>query len=112
MPGIRFGNKDALLISGEVIVANTCPTCRHSESQAVVEAKTLGLMQEFQSGIYTCCQIAEWALEQSLAWFEATRDCRKPDQNATRLLGSDEMDSVLVPVRTRRPQVPWSRNSY
>jgi hypothetical protein len=91
-------------------MTNTCATCGHTESQAIVEAKTLGLEQEFQSGIYTCCQIAEWAAEQSLAWFEATCDSSKPDGDDTRLLESDGMEPVLVPVRTRRAQVPWFRS--
>jgi hypothetical protein len=90
-------------------VINTSRTCGHTELEAIADAKTLGLLQEFQSGIYTCCQIAEWAAEQSLAWFEATCDCRNPDGDATTLLESDEKESVLVPVRTRRPQVPWFR---
>jgi len=91
-------------------VTNTCGTCGHTETQAIVEARTLGLEQEFQSGVHTCCQIVEWAGEQAQAWFEATRDCRKSDRDATESLESDEMESVLVRVRTRRPQVPWFRN--
>jgi hypothetical protein len=89
-------------------VTNACGTCGHTHSQAIGEAKTLGLAQEFQSGIHTCCQIAEWAAEQRLAWFEATLDCGKPNADATVL---DEMESVLVRVRTQPAQVPWFRNT-
>lgn len=89
-------------------MTNRCGSCGHTESQTILDAKSLGLQQEFQSGIYTCCQIAEWAAEQALAWLEATRDCPKPDAVATE---SDEMEPVLVRVRTRRPQVPWYRSA-
>jgi hypothetical protein len=91
-------------------MTNTCATCGHTESQAIVEAKTLGLQQEFESGIYTCCQIVEWAAEQSQAWFEATHDCRKPDGHDTKLPDYGETESLLVRVRTKRQKVPWFRS--
>jgi hypothetical protein len=92
-------------------MTNTCATCVHTESQAIVEAKTIGLQQEFESGIYTCCQIVEWAAEQSQAWFEATRDCRMPDGHDTKLPDSGESESLLVRIRTKRRTVPWFRSS-
>jgi hypothetical protein len=58
-------------------MSNMCRTCGCTESLAVAHAKTLGLLQELQSGIYTCCQIAEWADEQWSAWFEATEEANK-----------------------------------
>jgi hypothetical protein len=48
--------------------------CGHTESQVVADARALGLLEEFQCGVDTCCQIAAWADEQSLAWFEATTE--------------------------------------
>ena len=48
-----------------------CKICGRSDSQVLADAGTLGLLQEFQCGIYTCCQISEWADEQWLAWSKA-----------------------------------------
>ena len=91
-------------------MTNTCATCGHTELQAIVEAKPLGLEQEFESGIYTCCQIVEWAAEQSQAWFEATHDCRKPDGHDTNLPDFGGTESPLVRVCTKRREVPWFRS--
>src|SRR3954453_12354433 len=55
-------------------MSNRCKVCGYTESQAMADARTLGLQPELQSGLYTCCQIAEWAEEQRLAWFEATQE--------------------------------------
>jgi hypothetical protein len=88
----------------------TCRTCRRSDSQIVADAKALGLLQEFQCGIYTCCQIAEWADEQCLAWFEATQEDGKSVDEVKRRPELGEAEAVLVAVRLRRAQVPWFRN--
>ena len=84
-------------------------TCGCTESQVIADAKTLGIQQEFESGIYTCCQVEEWAQEQWSAWVEATRqDAGQADEgmNGSEL---DEPEATLVPVRLRRP-VPWFKN--
>jgi hypothetical protein len=87
-----------------------CTKCGRTESQITAEAKTLGLLQEFQSGVYTCCQISEWAQEQWLAWAEA----RQEDSNALiDTTGWSEFDGsgvVFVPVRLRRQRAPWYRD--
>jgi len=84
-----------------------CTNCGRTESQAIADAKTLGLLQELQVGIYTCCQISEWADEQWSAWAEATRqDCNLAEHVITRPERT-EAEPVLVPLRRRRPQVPW-----
>ena len=90
-----------------------CSKCERTESQITADAKTLGLLQELQCGVYTCCQIVGWADEQSLAWFEATEEDTRLVDNTTGLLQIDEGDSegVLVPVRLRRRQVPWYKHS-
>ena len=62
-------------------MTDKCMNCGRTESQITADAKTLGLLQEFQSGVYTCCQIADWADEQWLAWFEATQQDNKADRN-------------------------------
>lgn len=42
-------------------MTDKCKTCGRTPSQAIADARTLGVQQEFDSGIYTCCQIAQWA---------------------------------------------------
>jgi hypothetical protein len=90
-------------------MTNTCSACGYTESQAIADARTLGLQEELQSGVFTCCQIAEWADEQWLAWLEAAEEDGRPTNDVTKLLESDETKAALVPVRLRRPQVPWYR---
>jgi hypothetical protein len=85
----------------------SCDACGLTETQALADAKTLGLLEEFRGGVYTCCQVAMWANEQWLAWFDAV------DGGGTELAAGIELpeepeESLLVPVRLRRP-VPWSR---
>ena len=91
-------------------MTDKCTNCGRTESQVIADAKTLGLVQEFQSGVYTCCQIAEWADEQWLTWFEATQKDNKLVDDATSQPEYDETQLVFVPVRFRRQQVPWYRN--
>ena len=87
-----------------------CKQCGRTDAQITADAKTLGLLQEFQSGLYTCCQIAEWADEQWLAWFEATQEDSKLVDDIASRPGIDDSECVFVPVRLRRQQVPWYRN--
>lgn len=76
----------------------------------MADAKMLGFEQEFQSGIYTCCQIAHWAREQWSAWFQATaEDAKYRNDGGISPEPSDE-EAVFVPVRFRRT-VPWFRRS-
>ena len=44
-----------------------CKRRGHTESKITADAKTLGLLQELENGVYTCCQISQWADEQCLA---------------------------------------------
>jgi hypothetical protein len=90
-------------------MSEKCEKCGRAESQITADAKTLGLVQELQSGVYTCCQISEWADEQWLAWLEATQEDNKDDNDVTIRPEFGETDVVLVPVRLRRQQVPWYR---
>ena len=87
-----------------------CTQCGRTESEVTADARTLGLLPEFECGAYSCCQIVEWADEQWLAWFEATQeDNKRVDDSILRPeFGEDGL--VLVPVRLRRRQVPWYRN--
>ncbi len=84
---------------------NTCRGCGASESQAIANAKALGLELELQSGVYTCCQVANWAREQLSAWREAAKeDCETAHELRERA-ESKEAEAALVPVRVRRPRV-------
>ena len=76
----------------------------------MADARTLGLEQEFQNGIYSCCQIAEWAQEQWSAWFQATEEDAKYRNAADVSAELRDEEAVLVPVRFRRP-VPWFRRA-
>ena len=87
-----------------------CRKCGRAESQIIADAKALGLLQELQSRVYTCCQISKWADEQSLAWSRATQEDNKGIDNVTIRPEFSEANLVLVPVRLRRQQVPWYKN--
>jgi hypothetical protein len=92
-------------------MANQCMNCARTEAQVIADAKSLGLTQEFQSGVYNCCQISEWADEQWLAWFQATQeDIERLDELTLRRSAFGDTGPVLVPVRFNRPQVPWYRS--
>ena len=93
-------------------MTDKCTNCGRTGSQIAADARTLGLLQEFQSGVYSCCQIAAWADEQWLAWFDATQEDSRLVDNVTGRAQVDDSDreSVFVPVRLRRQQVPWYRN--
>jgi len=86
-----------------------CTNCGRTNSQIVADAKTLGLLQEFECGLYSCCQISEWADEQCQAWFEALMQ-DDIDLDATTGPEADERDAIFVPVRLRRQHVPWYRS--
>lgn len=59
-----------------------CRNCGCTESQAIADARTLGLDREYQNGFYTCCQVVAWADEQWLAWLEAAIEDGKPVDEA------------------------------
>ena len=88
----------------------SCEACGLTESQALADAKTLGLLEEFKCGIYTCCQINAWAQEQWLAWFEAVEADAFRTQDGLGPVEESEAEAMLVPVRLRRP-VPWYRRA-
>ena len=93
-------------------MTDKCAKCGRTESQITSDVKALGLQQEFQCGVYTCCQIAAWADEQWLAWFEATQEDSSLVDNMTARaqVEEDDCEGVLVPVRLRRRQVPWYKH--
>jgi hypothetical protein len=89
-------------------MSKMCTICDSTEPQAIANAKALGLEQEFQGGMYTCCQVAKWAAEQSLAWQEAARENATPSDDLTKPAESPQTEAALVPVRLRRQQTRWS----
>jgi hypothetical protein len=91
-------------------MTDTCMNCGRTQSQVIADAKTLGLLQEFEGGLYSCCQIMEWADEQCRAWFEALAQDGKLADDRTTGHDVDDSDIMLVPVHLRRKQVPWYRN--
>ena len=80
---------------------HTCTVCGSTWSQAVADAAALGIQPEPLRSVYTCCQIAEWALEQQLVWAEAAQEDR---------VAEEESVGVLVPVRLRQPKTARLKN--
>jgi len=66
----------------------------------------LGLNDEFERGLYSCCQLVAWADEQWLAWIEAASEDGKPVDKATKPLEINEAEPepVLVRLRSQRQQ--------
>ena len=60
-----------------------------------------GLSKEFASGIYTCCQVVQWADEQWLAWLDAAAQDGKMAEEA-RPLEISEAAREFVHVRSRK----------
>ncbi|HEX4771182.1 MAG TPA: hypothetical protein VH351_10145 [Bryobacteraceae bacterium] len=92
-------------------MADKCTNCGRTASQTIADAKTLGLFEELQSGVYKCCQISEWADEQWLAWFQAIEEDSGRVEDNMLCTKFTERGLVLVPVRFNRPQVPWYRGA-
>ena len=95
---------------------NICRFCGCTESQARADAMALGLNDEFEKGLYSCCQLVAWADEQWFAWTEAASEDGKPLDQATKPIEIHEAEPepVLVRVRNKRRQgnesFPQSRN--
>jgi hypothetical protein len=68
--------------------------------------RTLGLQQAPQNGFYTCCQIAQWADEQWLAWLEAAQEDGKHVDDVSWPTEFGRGKAIVVPVRFRPPHVP------
>jgi hypothetical protein len=87
-----------------------CEFCGRTQSDAIADAKTLGLEQEFEAGIYTCCQVSAWADEQAVAWLEAIDADEQGADEQIMAPQQGESQAVFVFVRASRPQVPWYKN--
>jgi len=95
----------------EEMAMNICRFCGCTESQARADAMVLGLNDEFERGLYSCCQLVAWADEQWLAWTEAALEDGKPLDKVTKPLEIDpaEPEPVLVRVRSKGQQGNKSR---
>jgi len=89
---------------GEEMAMNICGFCGCTESQARADAMALGLNDEFEKGLYSCCQLVAWADEQWCAWTEAASEDGKPLDQATKPIEIHEAEPVLVRVRNKRQQ--------
>lgn len=83
-----------------------CRDCGCNHAQAAADAKALGFEREFDAGIYTCCQLAQWADEQWLVWHEAAVEDGKVPEEVTRALEVEAVDTRFVPVHIRLRQDP------
>jgi hypothetical protein len=90
----------------EEATMNICRFCGCTESQARADASALGLNDEFERGLYSCCQVVAWADEQWRAWIEAASEDGKPVDEVTKPLEIHEAEPepVLVAVRKQRQQ--------
>jgi hypothetical protein len=86
------------------MAVNVCRFCGCTESQARADAMVLGLNDEFERGLYSCCQLVAWADEQWFAWTEAASEDGTPLDEATKPLEIHEAEPVLVRVRSERQQ--------
>lgn len=92
---------------------NICRFCGCTESQARTDAMALGLNDEFEKGLYSCCQLVAWADEQWCAWTEAASEDGKPLDQATKPIEIHvaEPEPVVVRVRDKRQRgdksLPW-----
>jgi hypothetical protein len=57
-----------------------CRYCGSDEAQAAADARALGFEKEFQYGVYSCCQVVQWADEQWQVWVEAATERRKANR--------------------------------
>jgi hypothetical protein len=84
-----------------------CTVCGYSESRVIADVRALGLEEGFAARLYSCCQIARWADEQSLAWLQAIREDREAASAARNSAGdSVDPEAALVYVRKRRQRSP------
>ncbi|MGC2661952.1 MAG: hypothetical protein WA324_28665 [Bryobacteraceae bacterium] len=74
----------------------TLRLCRSRQAETMVDARAIGLGDEFEAGLYSQMQINQWAGEQWLAWLEAMAQDRRAAE------GIEELEAVMVPVRVRR----------
>jgi hypothetical protein len=82
---------------GQVNENESLRLCRGRQTQALLDAKTLGFEREFEEGIYSRTQLSQWAGEQWLVWLEAAAEDRRNAEEA------EDSEARMVPVRVRNP---------
>jgi hypothetical protein len=92
-------------------MSEVCRYCGCRPSQVVGGARTLGLEEELERGIYTCCQIVAWADEQWLAWAQAAEEDKKVVADLVKPLEYADQQMVLVPIRKQRRSEPSEKKS-
>ena len=89
------------------IINGLCRNCGCDRAQAAADARVLGFEEEFASGIYTCCQVVQWADEQWLAWLNAAeQDGKVAEGDMTRPLEISEPTRKYVHVSSKKRQGP------
>ncbi|MBV8571991.1 MAG: hypothetical protein JO319_15340 [Acidobacteriaceae bacterium] len=83
-------------------MSRICTVCGYSESKVIAGARLLGLEADFRSGLYSCCQIAQWADEQSAAWLEAMQQDQDAASARKNAVESVDPEAAVVYVRRRR----------
>lgn len=100
----RSGNEKDMG-DNQLIINELSWHCGCNQAQAAAKARVLGFEEEFASGIYTCCQVGQWADEQRLAWLSvAEQDGKMPEEDVARPLEISERAREYVHVRSRKPQ--------
>ena len=85
---------------------NVCRVGECTKLQVRTAARVLGFNDEFERGLYSCCQLIAWADEQWRAWIGAASQDGKLVDRARRPLELNEAESepILVRVRKQRQQ--------
>jgi hypothetical protein len=99
------GEEEKNMGNEQLMINGLCRHCGCNQAQAAADARALGFEEEFASGIYTCCQVVQWADEQWLAWLNAAeQDGKLPEEDVTRPLEISEPAREYVHVRSRKRQ--------
>jgi hypothetical protein len=71
----------------DTMMLTRCQRCECTITEATADALFLGLEKEFETKIYSCCEIVAWAAEQWGAWTEAAiAELSKPEADIRRTL--------------------------
>ncbi len=75
-----------------------CRKCGCTTPQAAADAFVVGFQNEFEAGVYSCCQVVMWADEQWQAWITAAAEDGKSEEEVTKPLEIMDCPGV-VPIR-------------
>lgn len=73
-----------------------CRRCGCNEALALADARAVGFQDEFLAGIYTCCQVVQWADEQWVAWQDAAREDGGALKKSPGLWKSDQTQRLFL----------------